>query len=404
MRVLFLSRWFPFPPDNGSRLRVFNLLGSLAARHEIELISFASEPPTAAQVDTLRAFCRRVDTVIYRPFQPRRWQALLGFVSPKPRSVIDTHSPELQALTVRAARESKPDLVIASQIDMAPYALAAPGVPRIFEEVELTGPYENYVRRRSPLRRLRHGLGWWKTARYAASILRAFQGCTVVSEAEREQVWRVLPGYDPVAVIPNGVDVARLTSVFGEPQADTLIYSGALTYHANFDAMAFFLREVFPRIRAERPSARIAITGKLKGVPLDRLPRPEGVVFTGYLDDIRPAVAQSWVSVAPLRQGGGTRLKILEALALGTPVVATPKGAEGLDLTPGRDLLIADDPAEFAAAVVRVLRDPELRAALSRNGRQAVEVKYDWQTIGRRFCDFVEAAVSKAVAPIRAGS
>jgi glycosyltransferase involved in cell wall biosynthesis len=162
--------------------------------------------------------------------------------------------------------------------------------------------------------------------------------------------------------------------------------------------MEFFLHEIFPLIQAQRPQVKLYITGKLAGVPVDRLPRNEGVIFTGYLDDIRPRVAQSWVTIVPLQIGGGTRLKVLESLALGTPVVATGKGAEGLDLAPGRDLLIADKPADFAAAVLRLLQNPTLRETLSRNGRAAVK-KYDWQIIGQNFCNFVERIVDVGVVP-----
>ncbi len=396
MRILFLSRWFPYPPDNGSRIRVFNLLKHLCARHTIDLISFIGEPPTDEHLSVMRSLCRSVETVPYRPFQPGRVRALLGFFSSRPRSVIDTYNREMQARVERAGRAGEAEAVIASQIDMASYALAVPGVPRIFEEVELTGLYESFYQQRNLWQKTRRGLMWWKTARYAARLLRAFAGCTVVSEAERERLRMVQPGYHPVEVIPNGVDVAHHTGAFGAPEANTLIFSGALTYSANFDAVEFFLREVLPRIRAERPTVKLAITGKLNGVPIDRLPNREGVIFTGYLNDIRPAVARSWVSVVPVLSGGGTRLKILESLALGTPVIATRKGAEGLELTPGRDLLIADDPAEFAAAVMRLLRDPGLRTALSESGRRTVAAKYDWPVIGRRFNEFVETTAARA--------
>jgi glycosyltransferase involved in cell wall biosynthesis len=216
--------------------------------------------------------------------------------------------------------------------------------------------------------------------------------------AEQARILQVLPNYRMVKVIPNGVDVVHYTADFGEPTADTLVYSGALSYSANFDAVDFFLREIFPLIRAERPQVKLMITGKLEGVAIGRLPstRNNGVAFTGYLDDIRPTVARSWMSIVPLRMGGGTRLKILEALALGTPVVATSKGAEGLDLVPERDLLIADRPADFAAAVLRLLQDPALRETLGRNGRQAVKARYDWQMIGQEFNDFIETVVAQA--------
>jgi len=115
--------------------------------------------------------------------------------------------------------------------------------------------------------------------------------------------------------VPNGVDLACSTD-FGAPQADTLVYSGALTYYANWEAIEFFLREVFHLIRAERPGVQLTVTGRLDGVPVDRLPNRDGTVFTGYVDDVRPIVARNWVSIVPLLAGGGTRLKILESLAL----------------------------------------------------------------------------------------
>jgi glycosyltransferase involved in cell wall biosynthesis len=251
------------------------------------------------------------------------------------------------------------------------------------------------VDERHPLKKLRVGLTWYKTSRYVADLLRGFDGCTVVSEREREYVKQIAPDYQPtpdahsrVRVVSNGVDLACSTD-FGALQADTLVYSGALTYYANWEAVEFFLREVFNVIRAERPAVQLTVTGKLDGVPVDRLPNRDGTVFTGYVDDVRPIVARSWVSIVPLLTGGGTRLKILESLALGTPVVSTSKGAEGLDLVSGRDILIADEPADFADAVLRVLRDASLRETLSGNGRRAV-ARYDWQIIGPGFCDFVD--------------
>ena len=148
-----------------------------------------------------------------------------------------------------------------------------------------------------------------------------------------------------------------------------------------------------------RPNARIAITGKADGVQLDTTFSGDGVSLTGYLNDVRPTIASSWVSVVPLRVGSGTRLKILESLALGTPVVATSKGAEGLALRPDRDLLIADEPAEFASAVLRLLRDPALRESLSQNGREAVKAKYDWRIIGQELLEFIRVVTSQGLRP-----
>ncbi len=398
MHILFLSRWFPYPPDNGSRIRVFNLIKHLALRHRVDLISFASDQVAAEHLKALEDYCQRVKVVHYRPFQPGRLTALMGFFSRQPRSVIDTHSIEMQRQVEEAGRDSSPDVVIASEIDMAPYAMALPTVPRLLEDIELIVLYEKYALQRSPLKRLRAKLMWWKASHYVAHLARVFDACTVVSERERDRLLQISPGCRCVSVVPNGVDTTHYAGNFGAPEADTLVYSGALTYFANFDAMSFFLHEVFPLVRAQRPNVKLSITGRLDGTPVDRLAHNEGVRFTGYVDDIRPVVGRSWSSVVPLRIGGGTRVKILESLALGTPVVATSKGVEGLDLEAGRDILIADEPADFAAALLRLLQDPELRVRLSHNGRQAVSAKYDWQVIGQQFNDLIEA-VAKRQAP-----
>ncbi len=402
MKILFISRWYPFPPDNGSKIRIFNLLKYLSACHEVDLISFVSETVTNEQMVAMNGYFNRVNTIPYRSFQPGRLKALAGFFSPKPRSVIDTYNANLQRCVEQASQERRYDVVIASQIDMAPYALVVPDAIKVFEEVELTTLYEGFARQTHPLKKLRYGLTWWKLAHYTADLLNAFDACTVVSKGEAERVRQVAPDFQPVEVVPNGVDVGHYEGNFDSPEIDTLIYSGALTYKANFDAVDFFLHEIFPLIQTERPQVKLFITGKIDGVPIHRLPANKGVIFTGYLDDIRPRLTQSWVSVVPLREGGGTRLKILEALAAGTPVVATSKGAEGLDLTPEKEILIANDPADFAAVVLRLLQNPGLRETLSCNGRSAVAARYDWQMIGQQFNEFVERVVVNG--NVKAGS
>ena len=205
----------------------------------------------------------------------------------------------------------------------------------------------------------------------------------------------IAPNYRRVVVVPNGVDLDWYKGDFGAPEPGTLVFPGALTYNANFDAMTFFLHQVFPLIKARRPGAILRITGKTNGVLVDRLPLDESVILTGYLDDVRPTVAQSWACVVPLRVGGGTRLKVLEAMALGTPVVSTSKGAEGLEVTPGEDILIADEPTEFADAVLRLLDDPALRAKLAANGRRLVRERYGWEQIGKKLDQLLHQVVRK---------
>ena len=384
MHILFVSRWFPYPPDNGSRIRVFNLVKQLSRRHEITLLSFTQRPISNEHLAEMATYCRSVRTVPYRVFNPNRLKALLGFLSTRPRSIVDTESREMRALVETAHIDNCFDVVVASEIESTPYALLLNRTPRVFEEVELAVIHEQVAHQHSLISRFRYRLTWWKLSRFVAQLLHEFDGCTVVSKQERNLVKKIHPGYDALAIVPNGVDLEANTGDFGAPKPDTLIYPGALTYSANFDAMEFFLQDIFPLVKAQHPTASLRITGRYDGVPVERLSLGNGAELTGYLDDIRPSVAQSWGCVVPLRVGGGTRLKVLEAMALGTPVISTSKGAEGLEVTHEENILIADDPGDFAQAVLRLLGDEDLRARLSANGRRLVEEQYSWETCARQ--------------------
>jgi glycosyltransferase involved in cell wall biosynthesis len=394
MKILFLSRWYPSPPDNGSKLRIFHLLRELSRVHTIDLISFTAEPLDTAQTSPLNRFCRNIWTTVYSPIALSGLAGVTSLFAPRPRSVIATYSAELDLQAQTAANNEHYDLVIASQLDMAPYGSKLNVPVRLFEEAELTTIWEQYATQRNPFKRARGLLTWLKLKSYIRQLTQSYQACTVVSEEERTRLRQAAPRMKSITVIPNGVDTEFMSGDFGEPEPDTLVYNGALTYQANFDAVAYFLAEIFPRIQSGAPNARLLITGKTDGVRLERLPQNSGVEFTGYLQDVRPRVAGSWVSVVPLRIGGGTRLKILESLALGTPVVATTKGAEGLHLRAGEDYLRADSPAAFADATLRILKSAEMRAMLSEAGRKKVRDLYDWSTIGRQ----LNTLISKIVA------
>jgi glycosyltransferase involved in cell wall biosynthesis len=389
VRILFLSGWFPYPPDHGARMRTFNLLRQLARQHEIALLSFVREERvTQSDWSVMESFCRVLGTVPERNFRSSRPRALLRLFSTLPRSLLETYSPEMEALVREALHRHTFDLIIASEIGpglgTSPYMSGLDTIPRVIEDLELSMIRNKIQAQRTWTGRARHGLTWWKLRRYAAHLLRQVEGCTVASEQERALLQSIAPDFEPLAVIPNGLDLELYEGDWGLSVPDMLIFPGALTYRANFDAMDFFLGAVFPLIRAQRPGVTLRITGRTDGVPLYRLPVDDGVIFTGYLEDVRQAVAQSQVCVVPLLTGGGTRLKILEAMALRTPVVSTSRGAEGLEATPGEEILIADEPAEFAGAVLRLLGDGALRAKLTANGRRLVEEHYLWETSARK--------------------
>jgi len=394
LRILFLSAWFPYPPDNGSKIRIFNLIRELSRRHEITLVSFAA-PGEGERLGEMEDYCARVVAVPQIAFRPGGFQSALGLLAPVPRSVVATYSRKMRVAVEEKVSRVRPDIILSSELGTAPYAGLVKGVPRLLEELEVTVMKEQFTKEARPLVRLRRRLTWWKFRHYVRGLLRSFDACTAVSEKERQEIREMAPEGYPVEIVPNGVDVSSIRPNGSRPQGGTLIFPGALTYSANLDAMQYFLAEVYPLIRKRCPQVTLTITGGYDGVALNSLRLDESVSLSGHVPDIHPLVGASWACIVPLRIGGGTRLKILEAMALGTPVVATSKGAEGLDVTDGRNILLADGPEAFAEATLRLLGDPSLRASLAQEGRALVEAKYGWEEIGRKLDRLIETVVAR---------
>jgi len=396
MKILFLSRWFPYPANNGSRIRIFNIIREMSKIHAVDLLSFVDEQHTPANVDAMRAFCQDIDVVRYVPFSPTRGKALLGYLSPRPRSVIDTYSKEMENKLMAMEQKRHYDLLIASQIDMAVYGLKSTIKHRLLEELELTVLHDETKRQSSLVRKMRMQLTWAKTSSYCAMLASQYGRITVVSEPEKEKVECVCRGEGKIQIIPNGVDVSHYDYAGSQPEDHSMIYSGALSYSLNYDAVRYFVSEILPLIQSKYPDATLTITGSTSNIDLSPFINCPGVNFSGYLDDVRSAIRTSRVAVIPLLVGGGTRLKVLEAMALGTPVVSTSKGVEGLEVEHGEHLLIANNPEEFADALHSIFSDHNLANRLRMNARRLVEEKYDWTIIGACLNQLISGMVNES--------
>jgi glycosyltransferase involved in cell wall biosynthesis len=391
VNILFLSRWFPFPPSNGSKIRVMNLLRALAKEHRVRLISFYQPEEGAPDAEGLQPYCESVEAVRYRGFNPSSARSLSGFFSATPRAYLDTRSAQMEEAIVRAIAAGDIHLVIASQVDMAVYAPAFGGLPAIFEEAEPGVFYDRARKAFSWTSRLRHGLTWVKHRNFIRRLLHDFRACTVVSEMEHKIIAAIAPTGVRVEIVPNCLDLQDYRGDWGKPEEECLVFTGSFRYAPNYQGIAWFAQQALPLVRRQFPGARLVVTGDTGG---KTLPDEAGITLTGYVDDIRPWVARAWCSIAPILEGGGTRLKILEAMALGTPVVSTTKGAQGLGAQPGEHLLIADTSAEFAAAVIRLLADAGLRQQISVAARQYVAKNYDWAALSPRYLDFIRSVVA----------
>jgi len=387
MKILFLSRWFPYPMNNGSKIRIYNLLRGLSQHHDVTLLSFADQPGVSPEAPEIRAICSKVRVIPWREFDPSAWRARLAILNPKPRSVVDTFSSEMADAITETLHKGKYDLIIASQLQMAAYYPYFQNVPALFEELEI-GLFHDQAFSADGEIRFRHALTWFKLRMYLSRLLDSFQACTVASTQERQLLLRNFPGFKkPVEIIPNCLSMDEYKTVRVEKKKDTLIFTGPFKYRANYDAMVWFVGEVFPLILEQGPNTQLIITGDHANLPL---PSTKNITLAGHVDDIKSLIASCTVSIAPLLSGGGTRLKILEAMALGTPVVATSKGAEGLDARSGDHLMIADSPHDFAESVIKLLQDGVESKKLISNAQQLVRKNYDWAVTLTVFLEVME--------------
>ena len=377
MKLLAISSWFPYPPDNGSKLRAFHLLSHLAQHHDITLLSFAESGEESDQ-SVLKDFCRDVRTVPGNPCKPAGALRARDLFSATPRSYVQTYSPRMQDLVDAAVPHH--DAALAFQFGSALYLTRHTRIPRVFDEAE-AGVIRDQFRTHPPgPARWRRGLTWWKFGHFVKHLVEDFERTTVVSEIERQHLADVNCDLSVLRIVPNGVDHQSLERK-NVPRPGRLIYPGSVTYSSNMDAVRFFSNEILPLVNRVRPTTFL-VTGSTGSTDVSDLLADGRVTFAGRVPDIGRLVAHSSVCVVPLRTGGGTRLKILEAMAVGTPVVTTTKGAEGLAVVHGENILIADSPEAFAREVLRVMDDFVLRARLAANGRRLVERLYTWDRIG----------------------
>jgi glycosyltransferase involved in cell wall biosynthesis len=293
----------------------------------------------------------------------------------------------MEDLIRREVRRTKFDVVIASQFSTACYSHSFRGIPALFEEAELALYWPGARNGHSLGTRIRKRLTWAKHRRYLSRVLKNFAVCTVASEAEREMLAAAVPDYHSVRVVPNFIDLRDYTGVSAGQVPGSLLFAGSLQYSPNYDAVMWFLRDIYPAIKARLPQARLTVTGD-PGTA--RLPADSDVVLTGRVADVRPLLAAAAVSLAPIREGGGTRLKILESMALRTPVVTTSKGMEGLAARNREHLLVADTPKEFAQAVTYLLLNPEAAGTMVENAFELVRSQYDSEVVLRDFLRLVE--------------
>jgi len=397
VRLLILTPQFPYPPHQGTTIRNYNLLRQLAAHHEIHLLSCA-EGPGKVEVEPLRAYCAAICAVAV----PRRStldRARDTLLSPRPDMALRLESQAMHHQLDQLLARGSYDVIQIEGIEMGPYLLhiardegrRAKDRPLVVfddhncEYVLQQRAFETDVRWPERwLGALYSLIQWKKLACYERRCCKAADRVTVVSEADGRALERLVPGLG-VTVVPNGVDTAAYDPQAVKPLdlgSAAIVFTGKMDFRPNVDGVLWFAQQVLPLIRDEMPQAHFYIVGQRPHLRLEVLRDDPSVTITGFVPYTQPYIAGAAVYVVPLRMGGGTRLKILEAMGLGKAVVATRLGCEGFPLMrPDEHLLIADEAAAFAQAVVALLRDPSRQRALGRAARALVTAQYDWAVI-----------------------
>jgi len=394
-RVLVISSFLP-SRQSGGRVRLRALMRGLAATHSVSLLSFVPPVPDAEELAEVRGEYDEVVTVPNDRLAPgrtaKRALQLHSLVSSRSFERVVCEQRAFQIALDRMVARSRFDIVHVEGCSMAHYEFPE-GLPVVLDEQNI----EYDVLRRvvsvtgALPRKLYNYLDYAKLKREEERAWRAVAACALTSSRDEDFVRRVLPGAR-TAVVPNAVDLQRFAPTAGGADRGSLLFFGEIGYYPNTDALHFFLRDVLPRLRRSHPSIRLVIVGPSVPKAIQRYASAD-VIVTGAVADVRPYLEAARAVIVPLRVGGGTRLKILEAMAMAKPVISTRLGAEGLDVTGERDILLADDPASFADQVRRVLDDADLATQLGSAARRMVETEYDWKTSARKLEDLYEAAI-----------
>ena len=387
MNLLFVAAEPTYPPNSGDRIRMYHLIKNLSFKHRISLICMVRGDEEARNMLHMGLYCKEI-RCFYRP--PRRYKAAvtraLDFLFGPPYYVQDFWSEEMAQALKETVSKERFDLVHFDLVGVAQYVDYVGDVPKVFTAHDIFFiKTKRYLKAEQPLmEKLGTFRDCLKFHRYEPRIYKKFDHVIVTSEEDALHLRRRCPGLE-LSVVPNGVDTEFYRPRPDQEEDHILVYTGTMNNLANTDAMVHFVRDVLPYIKERVPKVKLYVVGRDPSEPVKRLAEEDSsVVVIGEVEDVRPYIARAGVYVVPLRIGSGTRLKILEALAMEKAVVSTPVGCEGLRVRHGREVLVAEGPRKFASYVVKLMEDKGLRRRLGRNGRRLVEREYDWRICAQR--------------------
>jgi sugar transferase (PEP-CTERM/EpsH1 system associated) len=395
VKILYVCHRFPYPPRRGGTIRPFNMIRHLSQSHEVVVCSITRSDQMTRDAQGIAEHCSR----FYIGQVDERVQALRMLATvPTPFTASESffYSGSLKRRIRRLLAQEQFDLIFVHCSSVAHYVAHVRGIPKILDYGDMDSQkWLEFAQHKPFPLSIAH---WWEGTRVAAlerSLARHFDFCTTITRAEHDTL--LGHGIDtPSDWFPNGVDnefFAPVEAVEYDP--DSIVFIGRMDYYPNQQAMLDFCANVFPLLKAKRPSIKLQIVGALPPPSIVALGKIPGVSVTGTVPDVRPYVTRAALTVAPLRIARGTQNKILEAMAMGTPVVASVLASRGVDAVAGQHLLAADTPQDMCAAILSVLDDPQLRARLSQAGRARVLSHHAWPSSMKRLDAVIERCLAR---------
>ncbi len=392
-RLLFLAQCLPYPPHSGVASRTFHILRQLQLEYDVDLVAFSRvcHQPDRGAREAARDALRNAVASVAEPTPipqehstPRKiWDHLRSLISGRAYTYYEYHSRSFADRLRAVLRTRTPNLVHLDSLDLHRWLPELPQVPIACTHHNIESELLRLQAQHLDQTVLRHYLLLQaaRVERVERELSSKLALNVVMSEVDGQRLRALAPGAATV-VIPNGTDTEYFQPNGTESIAGQVVFVGGTYSYPNRDAVEFLVQAIWPKIRAADPATSLRLIGRGTAADLARYDAEPGVSALGYVADVRPALSAARCCVVPIRIGGGTRLKILDAWAAGKAVVSTSIGCEGLDSTDGENILIRDTPQAIADAVLQVLRDADLRARLEHNGRRTAIETYSWQRVG----------------------
>jgi len=400
MKILFLSQRFLFPQDTGGKIRTGRILEKLKDRFSITVISNVESPKDDPYIKQMKNLCNKFIPVPW--VETKRytlkfyWELFKKSLSIYPVPMLNDYSPELENALLTEMKNDHYDLAICDFMQSTLNFRQVNGIPMILfqHNVEATISQRHMKRSRDPISKIFWWLQYKKMFYHERKQCNRFDTVIAVSEKDKERM-ETWYGVKNVRTIPTGVDTDYFKPAENINEKKQLVYVGAMDWLPNEDAMFYFLGDIFPRIIEKEPDAKLIIVGRNPSPKFQKyVANFSNVQITGWVEDTRPYIAESAVFIVPIRIGGGTRMKIYQAMAMGKAIVSTRVGAEGLPLKDEEHILFADDPNQFALRVLWLLTNPSERAKIGESARKHVYENFRWEKVAEVFSEICTSTVS----------